>query len=467
MTARPRRARSGAQRGEGADPLTEPGVAARVAALRALERMRDDDTWATAAVHAALAHSTLDQRDRAFTASLAYETLRWQGTLDWALSHACRRPLDELEAGVRDALRLGAWQLLYGHVPDSAAVSTTVAAAGHVVGGRARGFVNGVLRGLARQRDTLPWPDRSSDDGRALALGYPAWIVAEARARFGDRADAVLAAGNVSPGVTLRATGGPPARDALLAELAEAGVSAQPGWYAPESVRAPGADPGRLACVAEGRAVVQDEASTLVGRCVADAGPGAWALDVCAAPGGKATHLAEQGFRVAAGDVHAGRVVAMAETVAGHPRSAAVRPLVADGRHPPFPPCCAAVVLVDAPCTGLGVVRRRPELRWRLRAEDATALAELQRELATAAASLVAPGGRLVVSVCTWTRRETVHGAAAIDEALQPGFVGERPTALEGMGTVDDRGPGVQLAPDVDAVDGMHVAVWRRRDELG
>lgn len=466
MTARPPSARSGAQRGEGADPLTEPGVAARVAALRALERMRDEDAWATAAVHAALAHSTLDQRDRAFAASLAYETLRWQGTLDWALSHACRRPLDELEAGVRDALRLGTWQLLYGHVPDSAAVSTTVTAAGHVVGGRARGFVNGVLRGLARQRDTLPWPDPASDAGRALALGYPEWIVAEARARFGDRADAVLAAGNAAPGVTLRATGGSDARDALLAELAEAGVSAHPGWYAPESVRAPGADPGRLACVAEGRAVVQDEASTLVGRCAPEAAGGC-ALDVCAAPGGKATHLAEQGFSVAAGDVHAGRVAAMAEAVAGHPRSGAVRPLVADGRRAPFAPGRAAVVLVDAPCTGLGVVRRRPELRWRLRPEDVAALAELQRELVTAAAALLAPGGRLIVSVCTWTRRETVDAAAATDQALQPALVGERAAALEGVGTADDRGPGVQLAPDTDAVDGMHIAVWRRRTEGG
>lgn len=463
MTAWPPSSRSGTQPGDGADPLTQPGVPARVAALRALERMRDDtDVWATAAVHAALAHSTLDQRDRAFAASLAYETLRWQGTLDWALSHACHRPLDELEAGVRDALRLGAWQLLYGHVPDSAAVSTTVAAAGHVVGGRARGFVNGVLRGLARQREDLPWPDPSTDEGRALALGYPTWIVAEARARFGDRAEAVLAAGNASPGVVLRATGGPGARDALLAELAEAGVSAEPGCHAPESVRAPGADPGRLACVAEGRAVVQDEASTLVGRCAPDAG-GAWAVDLCAAPGGKTTHLAEQGLSVAAGDVHEGRVAAMADAVGGHPRSAAVRPFVADGRRPPLDAGCAAAVLVDAPCTGLGVVRRRPELRWRVGPEDVAALADLQHHLVTAAARLVAPGGRLIVSVCTWTRRETVDGAAAADRALGPAFAVERPDALQGVGTPDGHGLGVQLAPDVDEVDGMHIAVWRRR----
>lgn len=456
-------ARSGAGR-SGGDPLREPGVPARVVALRALARLRDHDTWATTAVHEALARSTLDQRDRALAASLAYETVRWQGTLDWALSHACNRPLDQLEEGVRDALRLGAWQVLYGRAPDAAAVSTTVAAAAQVVGGRARGFVNGVLRGLIRQRDRLVWPDRSTSEGLALAHGYPKWIVEAARERFGERAEAVLAAGNVAPGVTLRATGGPSARAALLGELAAAGVSAEPAVHAPESVRAAGADPGRLACVAEGRAVVQDEASTLVGRCAAGAlGPRAadgWVVDLCAAPGGKATHLAELGATVIAGDVAIGRVRAMGRDLRGHPRVEAIHPLAADGRRPPLAAGSAALVLVDTPCTGLGVVRRRPELRWRVAPADAARLAELQHELVVAAARLVAPGGALLVSVCTWTVEETLAAADTADAALGAQFAAEECAALSGLGTRDGRG--VQLAPDRDDVDGMFVVARRR-----
>lgn len=450
--------------GRGVDPLTQAGVPARVAALRALERMRDDEQWATTAVHAALDHSTLDRRDRSLAASLAYETLRWQATLDWALAHVCNRPLDQLEPGVRDALRLGAWQLLYGRAPDSAAVSTTVAAVGHVVGARARGFVNGVLRGLIRRRDDLPWPDRSTDEGLALAQGYPAWIAAEARDAFGERAEALLAAGNVSPGVTLRATGGPSAREALLAELTDAGVDAVPAPHAPESVRARGADPARLAAVAQGRAVVQDEASTLVGRCVAaalgDDAAGARAVDLCAAPGGKATHLAELGLTVVAGDVAVARVRAMAHDTAPHPRRDALHPVVADGRRPPLTPASASAVLVDAPCTGLGVVRRRPELRWRIEPGDVNRLATLQHDLVVAAARLVAPGGVLVVSVCTWTLVETTDAADAADAALGDEFTTEASSVLTGLGTHDDGR--VLLAPDTDDVDGMYVTVRRR-----
>jgi 16S rRNA (cytosine967-C5)-methyltransferase len=444
-------------------------VAARVTALRALQRAREADTAAVSAVRAALTASTLDRRDRALAASLAYETLRWQGTLDWVLSHASHRPLTSLDADVRDALRLGAWQLLWGHAPDAAAVSTTVAAAGQVIGGRGRGFVNGVLRGLARRRDALAWPDRSFDEGLALALGYPTWIVAEARARFGDEAEAALAAGNVAPGVTLRATGGPDARPALLAELADEGIDAEPAPHAPESVRAPGADPSRLACVAQGRAVVQDEASTLVGRCALQAGPGVAppaddvAVDVCAAPGGKARHLAEQGRTVIAGDVHPGRVASMATDLATHPRRAAVHPVVADGRRPPLERSAAGVVLVDAPCSGLGVVRRQPELRWRLAPDDVARLAQRQHELVTAAASLVAPGGLLIVSVCTWTPRETVIAARHADAALGSAFATEVATALGDPPEAQAREPGRQLAPHTDGVDGMYVTV-RRRD---
>jgi 16S rRNA (cytosine967-C5)-methyltransferase len=210
-------------------PAGEPtGVAARIVALRALRRVHAGGAWSVPAVHAELDRVRLDARDRSFAANLAYETLRWEGSLDWALGRVSSRPLDRVDPVVRDILRMGAWQLLYGRLPDRAAVGTAVDVTRAEVGSHVTGFVNGVLRGLARERDRLPWPSERDDAGLGLRLGYPEWMVRAARERFGDRARAVLEAGNAAPGVTLRAVL-PGSRDALIAELRDAGVDATAG----------------------------------------------------------------------------------------------------------------------------------------------------------------------------------------------------------------------------------------------
>ncbi|MCC5948766.1 MAG: hypothetical protein JJT89_09950, partial [Nitriliruptoraceae bacterium] len=224
------------------------GVAARRAALEALRAVEEDGSWSNLAVPEAIA-ALPEARDRAFAAHLAYDTLRWDGTLRWALGHASRRPLEEIEPPIARVLRLGALQLLFARTPARAAVDTAVALARtQVPRGRqdgAGGFVNGVLRGLGRQLDELPWPDPDLDpvDHLRLRTGHPSWIVADLRHRFDDeRVAAVLAADNEPPGVTLRATG---SVEALVAELAEDGVEATPGAV-PGAGRAPrGATPAR------------------------------------------------------------------------------------------------------------------------------------------------------------------------------------------------------------------------------
>lgn len=450
---------------QGIDPArTEVGVAARRAAWHAVRRVHAEGAWSPPAVAAALRAARLDGRDRAFAANLAYETLRWEGTLDWVLGHAVQRPLPEIEPAILDVLRIGAWQLLHGNVPDRAAVSTAVELARAEVGARATGFVNGVLRGLARRMHSLPWP--SGDEGVALRLAYPPWVVAEARDRFGARTEAVLEAGNAAPGLTLRALGD---RDALVDELRAAGYDARAGARSPEAVRVPGADPARLTAVTEGRATPQDEASMLVVRAlVADLFdehgrlPADWpVLDACAAPGGKSTHLARLGAQVAAADLRPVRASLVAEAATRLGLSDRVRVVAADATAPPWRPACFAGVLVDAPCTGLGVVRRRPELRWRRSPEDPSRLGALQLKLIEAAATLVRPGGRLVYSACTWTTAETADVATAFLAAH-----GDRFSAVELSGVLGRAGaagdPGVQLAPDVDDVDGMYVAAFAR-----
>lgn len=439
----------------GSDP---EGVAARRAAFRAVRRVEADGAWSPPAVAAELRRGDLDVRDRRFAANLAYETLRWRGTLDWALAQVVRRPLDDVEPAVLDALRLGAWQLLRSDTPARAVVTTSVDLARAEIGDRVTGFVNGTLRALARHvaGGDLPWP--GGDEGVALRLGHPTWMVAEARARIGPRAEAFLEASNHPPGLTLRATGD---RDALLAELAAAGVDATPGSRAPEAVRAPGADPTRLAAVAEGRAVPQDEASMLVARAVA-AGVGDVAglpvLDACAGPGGKTTHLAQLGAWVAAADVRPARARLVVQAAARAGVAERVAVAVTDGTVPAWRPGSFAAVLVDAPCSGLGVTRRRPEVRWRRSPADVSRLADLQARLLDATAGAVEPGGCLVYSACTWTRAETVDVARAF-LALDDRFAAE---PLDELGTAALAGdPGVQLGPDED-LDGMYLARFRR-----
>lgn len=445
------------------------GVGSRVAAYRALRRVHDGGAWSSRAVDAALTGSGLDVRDRAFAANLAYETLRWEGTLDWALARVSSRPLDAVEPEVLDVLRLGAWQLLRGSQPDRAAVGTAVDVARGEVGTRATGFVNAVLRGLARRRAQLPWPSEDGDEGLGLALGYPAWIVAEARARFGARARAVLEAGNAPPGVTLRAVGD---RAALAAELEAAGVPASPGRLAPEALRAPGVDPADVPAVAEGRAVVQDEASMLVARAVVAGRGGGLVADLCAGPGGKSTHLAQLGAEVVASDLRPGRARAVraAADRLGPEIAGRVAVLAADALAPALGAGALDAVLLDAPCTGLGVVRRRPEVRWRLDPADPARLGALQLRMLATAAPLVRPGGRLVYSVCTWTRAETSEVArralAVAGDLLAVDEAGGAALPGHGRGEgVARAGAGVQLTPDAHGVDGMYVLVLRRLEE--
>lgn len=431
---------------------SEPaGLASRRAALAALRAVDDRDAYSNLAVPDAVADLP-DARDRAFASHLAYDTLRWEGTLDWALGQVLDRDLDDVEPGLRAILRLGALQLLRTDVPDRAVVSTAVDLAREVVPRNrttgAAGFVNGVLRALARRRGELPWPDPDDDlvGHLALATAHPPWIVRDLVDRFGaDEARAALEADNDPPGLTLRATGD---RDALVVELREDGLDADPGEHAPEAVRVPGGDPRRIPAVEEGRAVPQDESSMLVVHATRTS-RGDRVLDLCAGPGGKTTHLAAlagaEGHVVAV-DVHPHRARLVEEAAAR--LGVAVEVLVGDGRRPPVDGDFDTV-LVDAPCTGLGTGRRRPEVRWRRTEDEIGPLAELQSGLLRAAADRVAPGGHLTYSVCTWTAGETSEVVARLSGDPRFELVEKE-----------------QHWPHRHGTDGMFIATFRRTSGL-
>lgn len=423
------------------------GLAARRAALAALSAVEQTEAYANLAVPSAV-DGLADARDRAFASHLAYDTLRWQGTLDWFLGGVLDRSLDDVEPALRRILRLGVLQLWRSEVPRHAAVDTSVELAREAVPkGRAKGaagFVNGVLRGVARSlADGRSWPE-DPIESLVLRTAHPRWVVEAATARFGDRAEAVLLADNAPPGLTLRATGDP---EALVAELRDQGWEASRGHLAPEAVRVPGGDPRRMPAVAEGRATPQDEASMVVTHATG-VQAGDRVLDLCAGPGGKACHLAALAGaegEVVAVELHPHRAELIRETATRLGVAVDIR--VGDGRQPPLGDDDRFdVVLVDAPCTGLGTGRRRPEVRWRRRPEELPELVALQGELLTAAADRLRPGGRLAYAVCTWTPAETDEVVAAFEAS--PG--------AEGLERRDQR----QLDPDGDDTDGMFLVTW-------
>ena len=424
---------------------------ARSVAIDALVRI-EDGAYAHVMLPQRLRASGLDARDRAFVTHLVYGSVRMQRRLDGLLAPRCHQPFDRLEPRVRAALRVGAFQLLEG-MAQHAAVNATVQAAMP----RARGLVNAVLRSVAAAGPPFPEPD---DLGERYS--YPDWIVAElAKTLTGDDLAAALAAGNEPAATTLRPNPRVTTPDALAAELTAAGVRVERGTLVPDALVVSGiGDPAALPAVAEGRATPQDQGSQAV-VAVLDPQPGERILDVASAPGGKTTGAAERavGGLVVAADVHPNRL-GLVRHAARRLHLGEVSCVVADGRRLPVPDATFDRVLVDAPCSGLGVLRRRPEARWRIQPDAVVGLAALQRDLLAAAARTVRPGGRLVYSVCTLTRPET-SGIAAWAFAHLDGFTAEPPPGAPW----EPLGAGAILWPHRSGTDGMFVLSLRRRSE--
>jgi len=430
----------------------------RLAALDVLHAVRADDAYTNLALPAAIERHRLDPRDAAFTTELVSGTIRRQGTYDAVLAACVNRPLAKVDPVVLDALRLGAHQLLSMRVPPHAAISTSVDLARARGKTSAAGFVNAVLRKVA-ERDLEAWVALVAPDV-ATRHSHPAWVVEELRRAVGDaELEPLLAADNAPPKVTLVARPG-------RADRAE--LPGEPTPYSPYGTVLEGGNPAAVPAVAEGRAGVQDEGSQLVGLVLAVApleGPDRSWVDLCAGPGGKSALLAGLAAEHGAGLVaierqhHRARLVASA--LAGSDGVTGV--LTADGTAPPLHPASADRVLVDAPCTGLGALRRRPEARWRRTAEDLDTLVPLQRLLLAAAVELVRPGGVVVYATCSPVLAETSDVVTATLRA-RPDVVLENVEAL--LPDVPDCAgplPGtVQLWPHRHGTDAMFMALLRR-----
>jgi 16S rRNA (cytosine967-C5)-methyltransferase len=377
--------------------------------------LRVETTRAFADVLLAHKLGALASRDRALATDLVYGTLAWQGRLDYHLGQLVRGALDEVAPPVRAALRLGLYQLLFlDRVPAYAAVDASVGLARRS-GRGAAALVNAVLRRATRERRAgLPLPDSMADPIARLAVewSHPRWLVERLDGEIAtSELPALLAAHNRPGPIAVRANP-PGTRQALAAALAGRGVAVSPSRWAPDALVVERAA-GRLRALDEfatGRLSFQGEASQLVARLL-DVAPGAAIFDACAAPGGKAAYAAALGARVVAFDAHVAGVRRIAAEAARLGLTA-ISAAVADTRRPPVRGPFDAV-LVDAPCSGLGTLRRHPELRWRRQPDDLSRLAALQGALLAGVAPLVRSGGVLVYAVCSPMRVETDDVVAA------------------------------------------------------
>lgn len=388
---------------------------ARRIAWIVLVRVETGGAFANRALDAALAEAgRLDPRDVALATELSYGTIRRQISLDHALAAYSKLPLGELDHDTRALLRLGAYQLLHLRIPERAAVHATVELAKEIRQGRPVKYVNAVLRSLVRDGAKLRVPPADSEPEAHLSIAHamPRWLVADCLARYGfERTNELFDAMNHPAPLTLRVNARRGARDEVQASLAQelglvvAATRFSPSGLVVEEARTPAA----LVRPEEGRWQAQDEAAQLVGFYAAPQ-PGWRVLDACAAPGGKSCHFAElmddRGL-VDAVDVHAGKARDI-ESGARKLGLSIVRTHAADATGPlPFaPPEKYDLVLADAPCSGLGTLRRHPELKLRRTSEDVPRLAELQRKILDNLAGYVRPGGLLVYAVCTFTRAE-------------------------------------------------------------
>jgi 16S rRNA (cytosine967-C5)-methyltransferase len=432
----------------------------REAALWILLRVEGEGAFANVLLSRSLPRWGLPRGEAELASQLALGVLRWRGRLDWTLEHLLGRPLEALPLAVRQVLRLGAYQVLFlQRVVPAVAVSSSVELTKRVGHAGTAALVNAVLRRLAREGEAPP--PAAEDHALAVQTSHPLWLVRRWLQRWGgEETRGLCEANNVPPPAHVRVNTLRARPDEVAEALREAGAEVRPGSL-PESLHVRGGLEARLRLEAEGRISPQDEAAMVVAR-VVDPRPGELVVDACAAPGGKATHLAalmQNRGRVVACDVSPRKVEALRRKVE-RCGARCVEAWVLDARD--LDVKGADRVLVDAPCTGLGVVRRRAEIRWRVRPEDLAAAAARQREILAGAARAVRPGGVVVYSVCS---TEPEEGEAVVEWLLATGDYAPEPFAVPWKGgTLRSELDGcLRLFPHRHGTDGYFVARLRRR----
>jgi len=418
-------------------------------------------------------HPEMSERDRAFTVHLVQGVYRWQIRLDWIIERSVRFPFKEIEPDVLNVLRLAVYQIFFmDRVPESAAVNEAVKQAKSTGKRHVVGFVNGILRNLCRNRDRIPYPNPHRDRNLYLSIryAYPLWLVKKWNKELGGQeTEPLLNAGNAIPPLMVRTNTLKCQRDELIRRLGSEGTSAIPATVSPEGIRVDGlkGPVNRLASFRQGLFQVQGEAAQICSHLL-DPRPGETVLDVCAGLGGKSTHLAalmkDRGMVVAV-DKSAGRLFTLLET-ASRLKAESVRPVAADAAAP-FPLRAERVfdrILIDAPCSGLGVISRHPDIKRARRPEDVKRLSRIQSRILDQAVSFLRPGGRLLYVTCTISREEN-EGVVAACLSRHPDMTREDLRAHApawGADLIDEAGYFRPL-PHRHAMEGFFAARFIRR----
>jgi 16S rRNA (cytosine967-C5)-methyltransferase len=385
---------------------------ARLAAFKILQQV---ESGAFSSVLLAAEEPRLQAVDRALCHELVLGSLRWQLLLDKIVEHFSKRRIESLDPPVRIALRLGLYQLRFlTRIPASAAVNESVnlVRAAHL--NSAAAFVNALLRRAVREPDYDPATEVSDPlEKIAIETSHPVWLIERWTTSFGlDEARAFAHANNLVPPTTFRIVANRAEEPDVLSRLRAAGATLESSTVAKGAWRVTGATAVLRELSAEGKIYLQDDASQLVAQ-VVDVKPGERVLDLCAAPGGKTTLMADRtGALIVAADRSATRIETIVATMHLHELDNIEAVLLDAAQELPFWNGSFDKVLVDAPCSGTGTLRRNPEIRWRLSPADIPALAEQQKRILGMAMKMVKPGGRLVYSTCSVEREENEEVAA-------------------------------------------------------
>ena len=409
----------------------------RHAALKVLRKVQTQQLD-LANAQAQIRPSLTDRRDRALVHEIVVGTLRWRAKLDFVIQKASSRALNRIDVDLLDLLRLSAYQLLYlDRVPAHAVVYEAVNLATELGKKSAAPFINGVLRTIEREMASQQLPARPTNsqqsdrsdvlDYLSITQSHPRWLMERWYDRYGADATITWTVFNnaVAP-ISLRVNTLKCSTSRLTEELLACAVETRPSTWSPHALIVTRGNPQDTPLATQGLFWLQDEASQLIGELVT-AKPGSQILDACAAPGGKAliaaTHMKDRGLVVTA-DVRPARTKLLASKFKEY-RTESTKVVRSDGRALPFPPVMQWVV-VDAPCSGLGTLRRDPDIRWKRTVEDLAQFAKLQSQLLQEATRAIEPGGRILYSTCSSEPEENEHVVRQFLEE-NPRFVIERP----------------------------------------
>ncbi len=443
---------------------------ARETALKILYEINENGAYSNIELNRQLTGSELGELDRAFATELVYGAVKWKLTLDRLIGLYSNIRMSKLSPWILNILRLGAYQILFmSRVPVSAACNESVRLAGRYGHKASAGFVNAVLRKIAREGTGGLIPDKEADLTGYLSVkySYPEWLVRKYAELFGaEFAEELLEAGNGTPELTIRANTLRTGARELKEQLEKEGVSAEYGRFIKEAliIRSP-LPVGRLEAFKKGLFQVQDESSMLPAMAVSP-GPGDTVLDACSAPGGKAVNMAQMmqnRGRVVARDIHEHKLKLIDEA-ASRLGTSIVETELRDAAEPdPDHEAYFDKVLLDAPCSGLGIVRRKPDIKWARESSDIGSITALQERLLQNVSRTVKPGGILVYSTCTILPEENEHMVRNFTERNGEFCEDDISPFLPPELARHARGGMLQVWPNRDGIDGFFIARLKRK----